>query len=192
MINIFHKTINDIWYGAAIQKNKVLATYFSVKEPDLKYLLRKLPQDFQFQVVEEPTKMLSDTLLILDEIFKGQDQEDYVINMEFDHLSSYTQKVLKYTCLIPVGYVTTYNSISKVAGGIARSVGRVEALNPFPLLIPCHRVICSDLSLGGYGYGEQIKKELLQRENRGYQETKTLKTGDVELSLFPVTLIKKM
>lgn len=192
MINIFHKTINDIWYGAAIQKNKVLATYFSVKEPDLKYLLRKLPQDFQFQVVEEPTKMLSDTLLILDEIFKGQDQEDYVINMEFDHLSSYTQKVLKYTCLIPVGYVTTYNSISKVAGGIARSVGRVEALNPFPLLIPCHRVICSNLSLGGYGYGEQIKKELLQRENRGYQETKTLKTGDVELSLFPVTLIKKM
>ena len=55
MINIFHKKINDIWYGAAIQKNKVLATYFSVKEPDLKYLLRKLPQDFQFQVVEEPT-----------------------------------------------------------------------------------------------------------------------------------------
>ena len=192
MIYVYQKKINDIWYGVAIQKNKVLATYFSVKEPDLNYILRKLPRDFQFQVVEEPTKMLSETLLILDEIFKGQDQEDYVINVEFDNLSSYSKKVLNYTRLIPVGYVTTYNSISKVAGGIARSVGRVEASNPFPLLIPCHRVICSDLSLGGYGYGEQIKRELLQRENRGYQEPKTLKIGDEELSLFPVTLIKKM
>jgi len=192
MIYVYQKKINDIWYGVAIQKNKVLATYFSVKEPDLIYILRKLPRDFQFQVVEEPTKMLSETLLILDEIFKGQDQEDYVINVEFDHLSSYSKKVFNYTRLIPVGYVTTYNSISKVAGGIARSVGRVEASNPFPLLIPCHRVICSDLSLGGYGYGEQIKRELLQRENRGYQEPKTLKIGDGELSLFPVTLIKKM
>jgi len=192
MIYVYQKKINNIWYGVAIQKNKVLATYFSVKEPELNYILRKLPRDFQFQVVEEPTKMLSETLLILDEIFKGQDQEDYVINVEFDHLSSYSKKVLNYTRLIPVGYVTTYNSISKVAGGIARSVGRVEASNPFPLLIPCHRVICSDLSLGGYGYGEQIKRELLQRENRGYQEPKTLKIGDEELSLFPVTLIKKM
>ena len=192
MIYVCQKKINDIWYGVAIQKNKVLATYFSVKEPDLDYLLRKLPKDFQFKVVEEPTKMLSETLLILDEIFKGQDQEDYLINVEFDHLSSYSQKVLNYTRLIPVGYVTTYNSISKVAGGIARSVGHVEASNPFPLLIPCHRVICSDLSLGGYGYGEQIKRELLERENRGYQEPKILKIGDGELSLFPVTLIKKM
>ncbi len=114
-----------------------------------------------------------------------------IINIEFNHLSSYTQKVLNYTRLIPVGYVTTYNSIAKVAGGIARSVGRVEASNPFPLLIPCHRVVCSDLSLGGYGYGEQIKRELLQREKRGHQEPKTLKSGNGELSLFPVTQIKK-
>lgn len=93
MIYVYHKKINDIWYGVAIHKNKVLATHFSVKEPDLTCLLQRLQNDLQVQVVEEPTKMLTETLLILDEIFNGKDQEDYSINMEFDHLSSYSQKI---------------------------------------------------------------------------------------------------
>ena len=66
--------------------------------------------------------------------------------------------------MIPAGYVTTYGALAKAAGGIGRSVGRVEASNPVPLLIPCHRVVCSDLSIGGYGYGEQVKMGILQRE----------------------------
>ena len=43
---------------------------------------------------------------------------------------------------------------------------RVEASNPVPLLIPCHRVVRSDLSIGGYGYGELVKMGILQKEKR--------------------------
>jgi len=108
-----------------------------------------------------------------------------------DNLSSYTRKVLNCTRLVPVGYVTAYGAIAKVAGGIARSVGRVEASNPFPLLIPCHRVVRSDLSIGGYGGGEQVKMEILQREERGYEEPRMLEVEGGELSLFPAKWVKQ-
>ena len=190
MIYIYHKKINDMWYGTAIEDNKVMATYFSVKEPDLDRLLRRLPQDTHFQILEEPTKQLSETLLALEEIFEGKDKENYGFDIVLDHLSSYTQKVLKCTSLVPVGYVTTYIAIAKIAGGIARSVGRIEATNPFTLLIPCHRVVCSDLRLGGYVNGEQVKREILQREDRGYKEAQKIKINRDELPLFPVKRIK--
>ena len=191
MIYVYHTKMNDVWYGAAVQGNKVFATYFSVEEPDLNRLLKMLPQEVRFQVVEEPNELLTEVLVALEEIFKGKDREDYDFDMALDRLSSYTQKVLKCTRLVPVGYVTTYGAIAKVAGGIARSVGHVEATNPFPLLIPCHRIVCSDLRLGGYGYGEQVKREILQREERGYEESRALKVDSGELSLFPAKRIKQ-
>ena len=191
MIYVYHTKMNDVWYGAAVQGNKVFATYFSVEEPDLNRLLKMLPQEVRFQVVEEPNELLTEVLVALEEIFKGKDREDYGFDIALDRLSSYTQKVLKCTRLVSVGYVTTYGAIAKVAGGIARSVGHVEATNPFPLLIPCHRVVCSDLRLGGYGYGEQVKREILQREERGYEESRALKVDSEELSLFPAKRIKQ-
>ena len=191
MIYVYHKKLNTVWYGAAVQNNKVFATYFSVKEPDLNSLLRRLPQDVRFQVLEKPNEQLTEVLATLEEIFKGKDQESHGFDMSLDRLSSYTQKVLNCTRLVPVGYVTTYGAIAKVAGGSARSVGRVEATNPFPLLIPCHRVVCADLSLGGYGNGEQVKREILRRENNDIKESRTLKVDGETLSLFPAKQIKQ-
>jgi len=191
MIQVYHTKLNDVWYGAAVQDNQVLATCFSVEEPDLKRLLRRLPYDIPFQVAEEPNQLLTNVLGALEEIFNGKDRESYGFKIATDHLSGYTRKVLNCTCLVPVGYVTAYSAIAKVVGGSARSVGRVEASNPFPLLIPCHRVVRSDLSIGGYGYGEEAKMEILQREERGYEESMRLKVEERELSLFPAEWVKQ-
>ena len=180
-----------MWYGAAVQDNQVLATCFSAEEPDLERLLVRVPYDIPFQVVEEPNQFLAKVLNALEEVFNGKDRETYGFKIDMTRLTSYTQKVLNCTRLVPVGYVTTYGAISKVAGGIARSVGRVEASNPFPLLIPCHRVVRSDLSIGGYGYGEQIKMEILQREERGYEEPIELDIDDKKLALFPAEGIRQ-
>ena len=191
MIQVYHTKLNGVWYGAAVQDDQVLATCFSVEEPDLRHLLKKLPHNIPFQVAEEPNQLLTNVLGALEEIFNGKDRESYGFKIATDHLSSYTRKVLNCTCLVPVGYVTAYGAIAKVVGGSARSVGRVEASNPFPLLIPCHRVVCSDLSIGGYGYGEQVKLEILQREERGYEESMELKVEGGELSLFPAEWVKE-
>jgi len=191
MIQVYHTKLNSVWYGAAVQDDQVLATCFSFEEPDLRRLLRRLPYDIPFQVAEEPNQFLTNVLGALEEIFNGKDRESYGFKIATDHLSSYTRKVLNCTCLVPVGYVTAYGAIAKVVGGSARSVGRVEASNPFPLLIPCHRVVRSDLSIGGYGYGKEVKMEILQREERGYKEPRGLKPEGGERSLFPAEWVNQ-
>jgi len=191
MIQIYNTKLKGVWYGAAVQDNRVLATCFSVEEPDLRRLRQRLPDGIPFQVAEEPNQLLTNVLGALEEIFNGKDRESYEFKIATDHLSSYTRKVLNCTCLVPVGYVTSYGAIAKVVGGSARSVGRVEASNPFPLLIPCHRVVRSDLRVGGYGYGEQVKLEILQREKRCCEESMRLKVEERELSLFPAEWVKQ-
>ncbi|KAM6489343.1 6-O-methylguanine DNA methyltransferase, DNA binding domain containing protein [Amanita muscaria] len=61
--------------------------------------------------------------------------------------------VYDYILGIPTGKVTTYKEVSLAVGGSPRSVGNALRNNPFMPFIPCHRVIASDLTLGGY-FGE--------------------------------------
>ena len=193
MISIYHQKINNIWYAAAIENNEAFATAFSPdnEEEVLRHLLKNLPYNVPFQVTEKPTQLLAELLKTLKAIFDGKDvlQSSFKTNM--DHLPNYTRRVLSCTSLIPVGYLTTYGAIAKVAGGSPRSVGRAEASNPFPLLIPCHRVVRSNFSIGGYGLGEKVKLEILQREDRGYEETTKLEIKDKTLPLFPIKFLRK-
>ncbi|HUG14890.1 MAG TPA: methylated-DNA--[protein]-cysteine S-methyltransferase [Thermomicrobiales bacterium] len=69
---------------------------------------------------------------------------------------------------IPFGATYTYGQIADLLGspGSARAVGRANATNPIPLVIPCHRVIGADGSLTGFGGGLHIKTALLAHEAR--------------------------
>ena len=81
--------------------------------------------------------------------------------------SDFEKHILRKVREIPSGKVMTYKEVAKATGydGASRAVGNVMAKNPFPILIPCHRVIKSDLSLGDYSRGgKEIKKRLLERE----------------------------
>ena len=77
-------------------------------------------------------------------------------------------KVWKELSKIPKGEVRTYKQIAKSIGKpkSSRAVANACAKNPYPIVIPCHRVIRSDGLIGGYsGYGGiKRKKELLQKE----------------------------
>ncbi len=71
------------------------------------------------------------------------------------------------TCDIPFGETRSYKWVA-LKSGIpcnAREVGRILSQNPFPFLIPCHRVIRSDGSRGGFMFGTKFKKQLLDLEN---------------------------
>lgn len=67
---------------------------------------------------------------------------------------------------IPPGETRTYAQIAAAVGspGAVRAAGSANGANTVAVLIPCHRVIRSDGSLGGYAYGDRIKRELLERE----------------------------
>jgi methylated-DNA-[protein]-cysteine S-methyltransferase len=106
-----------------------------------------------------------------------------------EYLSDYARRVLSVVSLIPPGYVVSYGSVARVVGGSPRAVGRVMALNPFPPICPCHRVVGSDFSLVGYGGGLDIKLEMLKRERRGYSTKKAMSVGGKRLALLPVECV---
>jgi len=78
-------------------------------------------------------------------------------------MSSFKQKVYKVVLGIPLGQTRTYKWVAQKAGRpqAARQVGQILKNNPYPLIIPCHRVIKSDGSLGGYAFGGKKKKQML-------------------------------
>mgnify|MGYP003590046824 FL=1 len=78
----------------------------------------------------------------------------------------FQQAVLRATARIPRGQVRTYGQIAAQLGkpGAARAVGNALAANPFPLAIPCHRVVRAGGQLGGFGGGSALKRALLDLE----------------------------
>ena len=70
-------------------------------------------------------------------------------------ISTFQRQVYEQTLLIPKGYVSTYGSIASAIGcGSARAVGGALRRNPYDPIVPCHRVLRADLSIGGFR-GEQ-------------------------------------
>lgn len=92
----------------------------------------------------------------------------FTLPLDLSTLTPFQQQVLHLTTQIPYGQTSTYKDIALQTGRprAARAVGRVEATNPIPLVIPCHRVLGSDGTLHGYGGpgGIQLKAWLLQLE----------------------------
>ena len=76
------------------------------------------------------------------------------------------EKVYKKLLEIPKGKVTTYGELAKAIGlkNGQRVIGRIMNKNPYPVIIPCHRVIKSNGKIGGYAWGEKIKAKMLSNE----------------------------
>lgn len=82
--------------------------------------------------------------------------------------TAFQQRVWQALRAIPPGETRSYGEIAAALGNpkAGRAVGGANGANPVAVLVPCHRVIAADGSLGGYAYGEAIKRELLRRERR--------------------------
>ncbi len=107
--------------------------------------------------------------LVADQIMAFLTGEDIRFSLDIAHLdlcSQFQQKVLRAEHGIPRGSVSTYQRIAKYLGNPngARAVGTALATNPFPIIIPCHRAIRSDGTLGGYQGGLGMKQTLLKME----------------------------
>lgn len=81
-------------------------------------------------------------------------------------MTHFAKRVYKAVMGIPLGQVRTYKWVAKKSGSqrAYRAVGTVLKNNPCPLIIPCHRVVRSDNVLGGYIFGKNKKKRLLDLE----------------------------
>jgi methylated-DNA-[protein]-cysteine S-methyltransferase len=103
----------------------------------------------------------------LREYLDGQRRE-FTLPIDWSILRPFQRSALKATYAIPFGETRTYGELALQIGHprAARAVGRAEATNPMPLVIPCHRVVGADGKLHGYGGGDGLptKEWLLKLE----------------------------
>src|SRR5919112_3427794 len=101
----------------------------------------------------------------LREYFGGQ-RAQFGVPLDWGRMAPFQRAVLEATATVPFGHVDTYAGIARKIGkpGATRAVGNALGRNPIPVIVPCHRVIRSDATIGGYTGGLGIKHRLLAIE----------------------------
>lgn len=102
----------------------------------------------------------------LKEYFEGR-LKRFTVPIDWSAMSPFQIRVLTELFLIPYGETASYGQIAACIGKpkASRAVGTAVARNPIPIIIPCHRVIPADGSLGGYLWGPKIKRRLQEIES---------------------------
>jgi methylated-DNA-[protein]-cysteine S-methyltransferase len=102
-------------------------------------------------------------------------------DLDWGRCSQFQRSVLVAERSIPRGHVATYQTLAARVGKpkAARAAGTALARNPFPIIVPCHRTVRSDGSLGGFGGGLPMKRALLEMEGVAFDQR-----GKVEREFF--------
>ncbi len=92
----------------------------------------------------------------------------FTARKDFTGLTDFEKRVLKQLDAIPCGRTASYREIAQKVKNPkgARAVGNAVGKNPFAIIVPCHRVIRSDGSIGGFGAPTSIKRNLLSHEEK--------------------------
>lgn len=124
-------------------------------------------------VMEEAPARVKETVEALLAYFEGKDPDPTFARRLLDgvQVSDFGRRVLERVADMPRGSTSSYGEVATMAGnpGAARAIGGVMRSNPFPLIIPCHRVVRSDGGIGGFGGGSggKTKSWLLEFEGCG-------------------------
>jgi methylated-DNA-[protein]-cysteine S-methyltransferase len=126
--------------------------------------LRRLVRVFGPGIVPD-RKLTSQAARELDEYFEGK-RRAFEIPFDLRGITPFQERVLRTTSRIGYGDVMTYAAVARKAGNekAFRAAGGAVGSNPIPIVVPCHRVVASDGTLGGYGGGLEVKRYLLAIE----------------------------
>jgi methylated-DNA-[protein]-cysteine S-methyltransferase len=141
---------------------------------------RKSPQD-ALKALEcgngdtvEPNSQEKRLIARLQAYATGARDEFDDVSLDLSHLTDFQRRVIARCRRIPFGKTLTYAQLAAKAGSprAARAVGNVMAANRFPLIVPCHRVVGSAGSLGGYSAPEGTRMKLRLLEQEGLPATR--------------------
>jgi methylated-DNA-[protein]-cysteine S-methyltransferase len=110
-------------------------------------------------------RRVDDVARELDQYFSGK-RRDFDITVDLSPLTPFQRRVLAVTARVPYGQLITYAKVAHNAGNdrAYRAAAGAVGDNPIPIVVPCHRVVASDGTLGGYAGGLDAKRRLLQLE----------------------------
>lgn len=165
-LKIYLGELNDTPLGdlrLAASDLGLVAIEWADSQPRLtSYLLRRLKG-----TVEQSQRRIHPYTKELGDYLKGKRRE-FSFQIDWSTLRSFQREALQVVYQIPYGETRTYADIAAQINrpNAYRAVGRANATNPMPLVIPCHRVIGRDGKLHGYGGGEGLptKEWLLKME----------------------------
>ena len=129
-------------------------------------LVSKLQRDFAGTTLERDDVAFAQAAVVLSALAAGRPApgaKDLPLDVAG---SGFQRQVWGALAQIPPGQTRSYGQIAAAIGhpGAARAVGSACAANPVPIIVPCHRAVASDGSLGGYSGGLEIKRALLAAE----------------------------
>jgi len=131
-----------------------------------------LPQPSRQQVREQlgevgssASPLAEEAARQIQEYLRGRRQQ-FTVPVDWEPMSGFARQILEACAQITYGETVSYGELARRAGhkSAARAAGQVLGANPVPILVPCHRVICADGSLGGFSGGLDTKRRLLELE----------------------------
>lgn len=128
-------------------------------------VLGELAQRVSPRVLSGPRESVTRARRELDEYFHG-DRRAFDVPLDWRLTGGFRREVLRATARIPYGETLSYRQVATEAGNSAavRAAGTALALNPLPIVVPCHRVLRAGGGLGGYRGGLDTKARLLDLE----------------------------
>jgi methylated-DNA-[protein]-cysteine S-methyltransferase len=146
---------------AATERGLVRVAYTRGDDGDV---LAGLAATVSPRILRAPER-LDDVSRQLDEYFAGSRQV-FDVPLDFRLARGFRRSVLTHLTDIGYGHTATYAQVAAAAGSprAVRAAGTACATNPLPVVVPCHRVIRSDGSMGRYAGGEDAKRSLLHLE----------------------------
>lgn len=164
---------SSLWFGVLVDEQDRLAASALYSDRDsLKDYLYAYARKICGSIPKHTNHKLAAEMIAL---FEGE-KEPGNFDLDFAHVSGFQKRVYDVLLKIPRGYVTNYWRIARVIGSGPRAVGTAVASNPWPLFVPCHRVVPSSLEVGNYSMNGSlshesslVKKKLLEREGVEFQ-----------------------
>lgn len=145
-------------------------------------LVSKVPDAGPMAKPKSTPPWVKDAIARVREHLAGKPQDLSRIPLDVSRVTPFTAKVFRAAQAVPAGRTVTYGDLAGVVGspGASRAVGRAMATNPWPVIVPCHRVVAARGAPGGFSaYGGVVTKEKMLRLEGG-----TLTEPSKQTSLF--------
>jgi methylated-DNA-[protein]-cysteine S-methyltransferase len=150
-----------------LMKSKITPLYLIASDEGLEGIFfekQKIPLVKTLAADQKSSEILKQTQFQLEEYFAGK-RTEFDLPLKFSG-TPFQKKVWNQLSKIPYGKTCAYREVAKKIKNekAVRAVGSANGKNPFCIVIPCHRVIAADGTLGGYAGGLEIKSKLLELE----------------------------
>ena len=164
LLDVAYATADSPFGALLLAKTPQGLVRLGLPNEDPEELLADLAGRISPRVLETPAA-LDEERRELDDYFAGR-RHDFELPIDWQLSHGFLLRARQGIAAIPYGETRTYTDLARGAGNerAVRAAGSACSRNPIPLVVPCHRVLRSDGSLGGYAGGLEMKEKLLEME----------------------------